>query len=100
MYQKKFTKIVILLVIAVILFTPINTTIGIQNAESLEKGQLIVHEWGTFTTLSNANGTQQYWYPLIGPSELPGFVYGRKSLSQGRCYKCGEAILARMETPV
>ncbi len=85
---------------AVSLCTMAAMAIAIQNAESLEKDPLVVHEWGTFTTVSSANGTQQYWYPLIGPSELPGFVYGRKNLSQGRCYKCGGAILARMETPV
>jgi hypothetical protein len=33
--------------------------------------RLVVHEWGTFTTLAKADGELQYWRPLSGPSELP-----------------------------
>jgi len=81
------------------LFTMAAMAIAIQNAESLEKDSLIVHEWGTFTTLSGADGTQHRWNPLIGPSELPRFVYGRNNQRQGNCPKCN-LTLARMETPV
>jgi hypothetical protein len=63
-------------------------------------GGLIAHEWGTFTSVSDASGKAQYWSPLSGPSELPDFVYRSKDLSpQGRCIKC-ELALVRMETPV
>jgi hypothetical protein len=84
--------------IAVTLFTP---SVAIPNRQDgvVKKNRLIVHEWGTFTTVSGADGTAYYWNPLIGPSELPGFVYGAPSTRQVFCSKC-ELTLARMETPV
>jgi hypothetical protein len=63
------------------------------------KDRLIVHEWGTFTTVSRADGTAYRWNSLLGPSELPSFVYGAPNAREGFCPKC-EATLARMETPV
>jgi hypothetical protein len=61
--------------------------------------RLIIHEWGTFTTVSSADGTQYYWNSLLGPSELPGFVYGAPDAREGFCPKYAPT-LARMETPV
>src|SRR5262245_5001384 len=99
MYKLMKRIITISILAAASLFTMAAMAIAIQNGETTKKDPLIVHEWGTFTTLSSADGTQLRWSPLLGPSELPGFVYGRKNLSQGNCPKCGET-LARMETPV
>jgi hypothetical protein len=84
--------------IAVTLFTP---SVAIPNRQDglVKEDRLIVHEWGTFTTVSGADGTAYYWNPLIGPSELPGFVYGAPNTRQVFCSKC-ELTLARMETPV
>jgi hypothetical protein len=64
-----------------------------------EGDRLIVHEWGTFTTVSRADGSAYHWNPLLGPSELPNFVYGAPNAREGFCPKC-ESTLARMETPV
>jgi hypothetical protein len=67
-----------------------------------ESKKLVVHEWGTFTTVSTVDGTAQFWSPLLGPSELPNFVYRSAratDIQQRQCVKCGLA-LARMETPV
>lgn len=64
--------------------------------------KLIVHEWGTFTSVSTADGRRQLWSPLTGPSDLPGFVYRSKQQTQfvkDNCVKCGWAYV-RMETPV
>jgi hypothetical protein len=62
--------------IAVTLFTP---SVAIPNRQDglVKEDRLIVHEWGTFTTVSGADGTPYYWNPLIGPSELPVRRYGR-----------------------
>jgi len=92
-------SITIFILAAASLFTMAAMAIAIQKGETTENDPLIVHEWGTFTTLSGADGTQHRWNPLIGPSELPGFVYGRKYQRQGDCPKCN-LTLARMETPV
>jgi hypothetical protein len=35
---------------------------------------LVVHEWGTFTSVAGPNGQADYWTPLAGPQDLPCFV--------------------------
>src|SRR5207247_4212441 len=37
---------------------------------------LIVHEWGTFTSVVDEAGRPMEWRPFGRPSDLPGFVYG------------------------
>ena len=64
--------------------------------------KLVVQEWGTFTSVTTADGQRQQWSPLTGPSDLPGFVYRSKQqrqFVQDNCIKCGLAYV-RMETPV
>lgn len=79
--------------IAAILLTSAATIVS-------QRAELTVHEWGTFTTVSRADGKAQIWRPLSGPSELPGFVYrSRQVQEEDQCSKCSWA-LARMETPV
>jgi len=54
---------------------------------------LVVHEWGTFTSIAGPDGNAIDWLPLGGPSDLPSFVYhfGFKVALRGT---------VRMETPV
>lgn len=68
--------------------------------QSPRQDRFVAHEWGTFTSVSTADGRRQLWSPLSGPSELPSFVY--RFSEPGRCYKSGRGSLAlvRMETPV
>lgn len=40
---------------------------------------LIVHEWGTFTTVAGQDGRAIEWLPLGGPQDLPCFVERFKS---------------------
>src|ERR1700730_18478681 len=35
---------------------------------------LIVHEWGTFTSIAGSNGQAMDWLPLTASTELPAFV--------------------------
>lgn len=66
---------------------------------------LVVHEWGTFTSVAGVDGQAVEWRPLSGPSDLPCFV---TMLSPLAIYKTAtgstqlSAIRAtvRMETPV
>src|SRR4051812_18767366 len=64
-----------------------------------------VHEWGTFTSVQGADGTQFEWNPLV-TSELPGFVYDRlRSADEASrlsllLTKSSQLTLQRMETPV
>ena len=56
---------------------------------------LIVHEWGTFTSVAGQDGRAVEWLPLSGPSDLPCFVerfrFNIKGSLRGK---------VRMETPV
>ena len=74
-------------------------------AGTSHKSGLVVHEWGTFTSVQGADGVPLNWKPLA-TSELPDFVYSwthpglqriNFSLLGG---KGGMTSLQRMETPV
>lgn len=70
---------------------------------------LIVHEWGTFTSIAGKNGVALDWRPLNGASDLPKFVYtgasedgyretyGSKFEASRKGYVVAKV---RMETPV
>jgi hypothetical protein len=55
--------------------------------------ELVVHEWGTFTSISGTDSQALEWTPYRGRggAELPAFVYGGKHNARGT---------VRMETPV
>lgn len=65
---------------------------------------LVVHEWGTFTSIAGKNGTAIDWRPLDGASDLPTFVYNdtEKEGFRGTYHDPGKGrlIRVRMETPV
>jgi hypothetical protein len=65
--------------------------------------RLVVHEWGTFTSVSAADGVPMAWRPLSGPVDLPKFVYGRPakgSIQEANFDKLYSMTTVRMETPV
>jgi hypothetical protein len=68
------------------------------------KNDLVVHEWGTFTTIAGKTGTALDWRPLSGASDLPKFVYtsADKKGWRGSYNDPGKGRVAkvRMETPV
>ena len=53
--------------------------------------ELVVHEWGTFTSIAGVDSQMLEWTPYRGGAELPGFVYGGKHNARGTVH---------METPV
>jgi hypothetical protein len=66
---------------------------------------LVVHEWGTFTSVQGHDGKQVWWLPHL-KTDLPAFVYARgiqeggiKGVKLLRGKEDQSAIL-RMETPV
>lgn len=65
--------------------------------------RLVVHEWGTFTSIAGKDGVALEWRPLNGPSDLPKFVHtmqeGGDGLRQG-VSKGNLTASVRMETPV
>jgi hypothetical protein len=67
------------------------------------KNRLVVHEWGTFTSISGIDGVALEWRPLNGSTDLPGFVHTIQEGAKGLRHPSLKADLAatvRMETPV
>lgn len=70
-------------------------------------GHFKAHEWGTFTSVHGADGTQIQWNPFVS-TDLPGFVYSRSIRNGGFPQPNVLALLSkgttlsylRMETPV
>lgn len=71
--------------------------------------RLVVHEWGTFTSIAGKDGVALEWRPLNGPSDLPKFVHTFQEGSGGFRHSApgtrapGKGDLTaqvRMETPV
>jgi hypothetical protein len=62
---------------------------------------LVVHEWGTFTSVSGSDGTPILWNPLSGPTDLPSFVYRPdRRHPELALTKSSYRSTIRMETPV
>lgn len=69
-----------------------------------EETDLIVHEWGTFTSVVGREGYALEWRPLSFESDLPSFIY---SIDKGASWlgfrypsKSSISVLVRMETPI
>jgi hypothetical protein len=56
---------------------------------------VIVHEWGTFTSIAGADGDAVEWLPQAGPTDLPCFVARNRFNLKGSL-----SGTVRMETPV
>ena len=104
------TRSIACFAVAVILASPIKsrTHAGepkISSAtESSEGGELVVHEWGTFTTFSGSDGVFLDFRPLdANHNDLPNFVLDRGSYVKNPLQLLSKSRLrgrVRMETPV
>jgi hypothetical protein len=73
------------------------------NVASPQKDRLVVHEWGTFTSIAGKYGVSLEWRPLNGSSDLPKFVHSLQSPDVGLRHindKGRITAAVRMETPV
>src|SRR6266571_5365253 len=63
---------------------------------------LVVHEWGTFTSIAGKDGVALEWRPLNGASDLPKFVHTIQNQDDGLRHgpKANLTAAVRMETPV
>jgi hypothetical protein len=61
----------------------------------IDRAGLIVHEWGTFTSIAGDDGRAVEWLPMDGPTDLPCFVEGFRFNLKGSL-----PGTIRMETPV
>ena len=73
-------------------------------SSAAQKSQLVVHEWGTFTSVTNKDGLDLSWRPLHVESDLPSFIYSIDKGGSRRDYdypsKSLRPVRVRMETPV
>ena len=72
-------------------------------AAKASQDRLIVHEWGTFTSIAGKDGVALEWRPLNGSTDLPKFVHTMQSATSGLRHPQSKADMAatiRMETPV
>lgn len=80
------------------------TALGVTIQDSRDTG-LVVHEWGTFTSVAGEDGMALEWRPLAATNDLPAFVHdiGATTNASGfrhDCVKCDLTAKIRMETPV
>lgn len=65
--------------------------------------RLVVHEWGTFTSIAGRDGVALEWRPLNGSTDLPKFVHTIQEGNGGIRHGVSKDDLTarvRMETPV
>jgi hypothetical protein len=91
-----------LLVLAVVIATSLSSFSSANTVGTTP--ELVVHEWGTFTSVAGQDGSALFWRPLDVESDLPAFVY---SVDKGASFrrlrypsKSGMPVSIRMETPV
>lgn len=68
-----------------------------------DQNNLVVHEWGTFTSIAGKDGVALEWRPLNGSVDLPKFVHTMQKEGLGLHHAQSKAELSasvRMETPV
>lgn len=73
-----------------------------NRGNSAAESNLIVHEWGTFTSIAGKEGVTLEWRPLNGPPDLPKFVHTIQEGDGGfrNAPKADLRAAVRMETPV
>ena len=82
-----------LAIIAVVCSASVFAASGVSRGGS--GSGLVVHEWGTFTSIAGEDGQAVRWLPQSGPTDLPDFV-GRIDCR----LKGSLSGTVRMETPV
>jgi hypothetical protein len=91
------------LAIIVFLGVKLSARHNATNTVAPADNNLIVHEWGTFTSIAGKDGVALEWRPLNGPTDLPKFVHTIQEGSAGLRDATPKADLSasvRMETPV
>jgi hypothetical protein len=86
--MKRLTSVVILLAATIFVATQ-------RVGKASDPTGLVVHEWGTFTSIAGEDGRAVRWLPQAGPTDLPCFVERITSNLKGDL-----AGTVRMETPV
>ncbi|HEX3143315.1 MAG TPA: HEAT repeat domain-containing protein [Pyrinomonadaceae bacterium] len=102
--MRNFTKLIIVSLVIVAGLSAVAVRLRhSSNGATPQKDRLVVHEWGTFTSIAGKDGVALEWRPLSGPSDLPKFVHSTANLNTGLRHvnsKIELTAAVRMETPV
>ena len=85
------TRISLVLLVAALTAAPAEV-----RRDSRDPGNLVAHEWGTFTSVAGEQGQPIEWLPLEGQDDLPCFVERFRNFHA----KFALSGTVRMETPV
>jgi hypothetical protein len=85
----------VLILLAASLFVSAESHSGLTTSLATDPTGLVVHEWGTFTSVAAEDGSAVEWVPPQGPRDLPCFVDRLPSNIKGWL-----PATVRMETPV
>ena len=92
-----------LVLLAIAVVVTVIKTAGWNAAKRVPSASgLIVHEWGTFTSIAGKDGVALEWRPLNGASDLPKFIHTIQNQDEGLRHgpKANLTAAVRMETPV
>src|SRR5580765_2955669 len=103
--MRNIIKLTVVSVVVVVGFSAVMVKLRHSSNSASQKGadRLVVHEWGTFTSIAGKDGVSLEWRPLNGASDLPKFVHSIQQIHQGLRHADTKATLeayVRMETPV
>src|SRR5437588_12403299 len=101
--MRNIIKLVLVSLVVVTASSAVRIKLGRSAAGKASKDSLIVHEWGTFTSIAGKDGVALEWRPLNGATDLPKFVHTIEKTDLGLRHANGKAELTaavRMETPV
>ena len=98
----RITGVGILILAVAVVITVIKTSSWNAAKPVPAASGLVVHEWGTFTSIAGKDGVALEWRPLNGASDLPKFVYTIQNHDEGLRHepKANLTAAVRMETPV
>ena len=91
--RHRFSTVVILLAASLFVSAEVSSDHSVRRGT--DPAGLVVHEWGTFTSVAGEDGAAVEWVPPFGPQDLPCFVYRVPSGIKGWL-----PATVRMETPV
>jgi hypothetical protein len=101
--MRNIVKLVLVSLVVVTASSAVIIKLRHSAAPKASQDSLIVHEWGTFTSIAGKDGVALEWRPLNGSTDLPKFVHTMQSAVSGLRHpqsKADWAATVRMETPV
>jgi hypothetical protein len=101
--MRNIIKLILVSLVVVTASSAVAIKLRHSAAAKASQDRLIVHEWGTFTSIAGKDGVALEWRPLNGSIDLPKFVHTMQSATSGLRHPQSKADMAatiRMETPV